>query len=291
MTSPLRANVHVAPAIPWSKPNSKEGGPWSPIACTLIHGDNEAVLVDTPITNAQNKDLADWISATIPDKRLTTIYVTHGHADHWLGINTLKKRFPGVKAVATPGTIAHMKQQIEPEIFKATWGSQFPNQIDTDFAPAEPLPASGEFKLEGHILQAVEVGHSDTHDTTVLWVPDIRLAVCGDVVYGDVHCVLGAANTKALREEWIAAIMKVGSLGPEMIVPGHMKPGELTGSFHLAATRQYILDFGDVVGEGGKSSREIAEAMLKRYPTRFNKGALLVGAMAAAKKSQQKEKL
>jgi len=290
MTSSLRANIYVAPAIPWSKPNGKEGGPWSPIACTLIHGDREAVLVDTPITNAQNKDLADWVEATIPGKRLTTIYITHGHADHWLGINMLRRRFPGVKAVATAGTIAHMKQQIEPRTFKATWGTQFPNQIDTEFVLAEPLPASGEFQLEGHALKAVEVGHSDTHDTTVLWVPDLRLAVCGDVVYGDVHCMLGTAKTKALREEWIAAIMKVGALGPEIVVPGHMKPGELTGTFHLAATKQYILDFDEVVGIGERTSREIAEAMLKRYPTRFNPGALLMGAMAAGKKIK-KEKL
>jgi glyoxylase-like metal-dependent hydrolase (beta-lactamase superfamily II) len=280
--SPLRANIYVAPAIPWSKPNGKEGGPWSPIACTLIHGDKEAVLVDTPITNAQNKDLADWIEANIPGKRLTTIYITHGHADHWLGINMLKKRFPGVRAVATKGTIAHMKQQIEPANFKASWGTQFPNQIDTEFVLAEPLPTSGEFLLEGHGLKAVEVGHSDTYDTTVLWVPDLRLAVCGDVVYGDVHCMLGAANTKALREEWIAAIATIEALGAEMVVPGHMKPGELTGTFHLGATKKYIRDFGEVLATGAKSSREIAEAMLKMYPTRFNQGALLMGAMVAA---------
>jgi glyoxylase-like metal-dependent hydrolase (beta-lactamase superfamily II) len=281
--SPLRANIHVAPAIPWSKPDGKEGGPWSPIACTLIHGDAEAVLVDTPITNAQNTALADWIEATIPSKKLTTIYITHGHADHWLGINMLQKRFPGVKAVATAGTIAHMKQQIEPKAFKATWGRQFPNQIDMDFVLAEPLPENGEFQLEGHVLKAVEVGHTDTHDTTVLWVPDIKLAVCGDVVYGDVHCMLGAANTKALREEWIAAVEKVASLGPELVVPGHMKPGELTGAFHLAATKKYIQDFGEVVEGGAKTSREVLEQVVKRYPTRFNTGALLMGAVAATR--------
>jgi len=194
----------------------------------------------------------------------------------------LQKRFPGVRAVATEGTIAHMKQQIEPAAFKASWGTQFPGQIDTEFVLADPLPRNGEFQLESHVLKAIEVGHSDTHDTTVLWVPDLKLAVCGDVVYGDVYCMLGAANTKALREEWIEAIDKVAALRPEMVVPGHMKPGELTDTFHLAATKQYIRDFGDVVGGGGKSTRQIAGEMLKRYPTRFNQGALLVGAMAAA---------
>lgn len=286
--NPLRASIHVASAIPWSKPNGKEGGFWSPIACTLIHGDKEAVLVDTPITMVQNRHLADWIDATIPGKRLTTIYVTHGHADHWLGINMLKKRYPGVRALATEGTIAHMKQQIEPKAFKATWASQFPDQIDLEFAIAEPLPASREFRIDGHVLRAIEVGHTDTNDTTVLWVPDIKLAVCGDVVYGDVHCMLGTANTKALREEWIAAIETVESLGPELVVAGHMKPGELAGTFHLSATKEYIRDFGDVVEQGANSTRQIVEAMVKRYPTRFNMGALLMSAMAAANRKTGK---
>ena len=288
--SPLRANVYVAPAIPWYKPNGQEGGPWSPISSTLIHGDHEAVLVDTPITTEQNKELADWIEATVPGKRLTTIYITHGHADHWFGIGVLQKRFPVVKAVATTGTISHMKQQIEPKAFKATWGTQFPGQIDEDFQLADPLPPHGEFYLEGHVLKAVEVGHSDTHDSTVLWVPDLKLAVCGDVVYGDVHQMLAFSNTKELREEWMAAIEKVEALGPEIIVAGHKKPGELDGTFHLAASKKYIRDFGDIVEGGAKDAREVSKEMLKRYPTRFNKGALLAGCNAAFK-AQKRNKL
>jgi len=99
--------------------------------------------------------------------------------------------------------------------------------------------------------------------------------------------MFGAANTKALREEWMSAISKVEALRPEVIFLGHVKPGELTGTFHLAATKKYIRDFGDVVGENVKSSRRIVDEMLKIYPTRFNKGALLIGAMAAAKNSQK----
>ncbi|KAF7188042.1 Metallo-beta-lactamase type 2 [Pseudocercospora fuligena] len=277
----LRANIYVAPPIPFSGPNGKVRGHWSPISSTLIHGEKEAVLVDTPITKAQNKDLADWVERTIPTKKLITLYITHGHADHWLGIGYLQKRFPGLKAVASRGTIEHMKEQIEPNAFPAVWGERFQGQLDEDFVLAEPLPANGEFHLEGCVLKAVEVGHSDTHDSTVLWVPDIKLAVCGDVVYGDVHQMLAYAKTKELREEWIRAIEKVEDLGPELVVAGHKKADELDGVFHLEASKQYIRDFGAFIEGGAKDARELGRLMLEKYPTRFNPGALYAGCMAA----------
>lgn len=202
----LRASVYVSAPVPFTKPDGTRGGEWSPISSTLIYGENEAVLVDTAITKAQNVALGDWIEATISARRLSRIYITHGHADHWLGVGYLKNRFPGVKVVATPGTIKHMEEQIEPELWNSTYGTRFPGLIDTDFVLAEPLTPNGEFTIDGHKLKAVEVGHSDTHDSTVLWAPSIKLAVCGDVVYGDVHQQFRYANTKALREEWISAI-------------------------------------------------------------------------------------
>ena len=275
--APLRASIYVAQPIPWYKPNGTEGGPWSPISCTLIYGTEEAVLVDTPITKVQNKELADWIEATIPGKQLKYIYITHGHGDHWFGTNYLQQRFPGAKAVATPGTVQHMRDDAKG--FAKSWGSQFPGMIDTDFAFAAEL--AGEFALEGQRLAPVEVGHSDTYDSTVLWVPSIRLAVCGDVVYGDCHQMLGRANTKALRGEWIAAVERVEALDPQLVVPGHMKAAELPGTWHLENTKRYIRDFGDIVEGGARSPREVSKKMLELWPSRFNTGALLVGCMAA----------
>ncbi|RFU27361.1 hypothetical protein B7463_g8985, partial [Scytalidium lignicola] len=236
----LRADVFVAPPIPWKKPDGRGGGFWSPISCTLIHGEKEAVLVDTPITVAQNKDLGDWIEKTIPNKKLTTIYITHGHGDHFFGIGDLVKRFPGAKAVATAATVEHMKQQVVPSAYKKTWGSQFPGQIDKTFQLATPLPASNEFYMEGHVLQAVEVGQADTYDSTVLWVPDLKLAVCGDVVYGDVHQMLGETTTKEKRDGWIASIRKVEALQPELVVPGHKRASEMDGAQRRESTSRLL---------------------------------------------------
>ena len=282
--SSLRADVYVAPPIPWTKPNGQKGGLWSPISCTLIHGEKEAVLVDTPITAAQTEELISWIKTIIPNKKLATIYITHGHGDHFFGIPLLLERFPGAKAVATTGTVKHMKQQVHPKFFEAAWGSRFPGQIPQPFELAEALPASNVFYLEGHAMQAVEVGQADTHDSTILWVPDIKLAVCGDVVYGDVHQMLGECDTKEKRLGWIAAIRKVEALGPELVVAGHKRASEMDGAYHLKNTIKYIESFEEFLEAGAKDARELSKKMLERYPTRFNEGALVVGCVNAFKK-------
>lgn len=36
------------------------------------------------MTIDQPRGLADWITAS--GKNLTTVYITHGHGDHWLGL-------------------------------------------------------------------------------------------------------------------------------------------------------------------------------------------------------------
>jgi glyoxylase-like metal-dependent hydrolase (beta-lactamase superfamily II) len=282
--SSLRAAVYVAPAIPWLKPNGKEGGPWSPISCTLIYGEKEAILVDTPITKKQTSALLDWIISILgPNKRLTTVYITHGHGDHWFGIPILANHYPGLRVIATKGTIEHMREDCSAAGLEK-WRIFFPAQIDDPISPdtVDELPPSGEFQLENHDLRAIEVGHSDTHDTTILWVPEIKLAVCGDVVYGQVHQMLAAAKTAELRQEWIRAIERVEALQPEMVVAGHQQPGEMPGTWHLKNSKQYIKDFGEMIETGRvKDARELGQKMIEKYPARFNQGALFTGCMAA----------
>ena len=91
------------------------------------------------------------------------------------------------------------------------------------FPPApwtiEPIPVDG-IKLEGHQLLAVEVGHTDTDDTTVLHVPSIGLVVAGDVAYNGVHQYL-LESAHGGVEAWLAALDKVAALQPRAVVAGH----------------------------------------------------------------------
>jgi glyoxylase-like metal-dependent hydrolase (beta-lactamase superfamily II) len=282
----LRSAVFVAPPVPFLSPLTGKPGMWSPISCTLIYTPTEAVLVDTPITIQQTADLIIWIEKIAPGRKLSYIYITHGHGDHFFEIPQLLQRFPDAFPVATQGTIRHMEQQIEDKEYNATWGTRFPEQIYRPFQLARPLPDPNSkiFYLGSkHAFQIIETGHSDTYDSSILWVPDLRLAVCGDVVYGQVHQMLAEASTRAKREEWIRAIEIVEALQPLYVVPGHRQAEEIDGIWHLAATKQYLQDFGRVLEENknANSAEEIANAMIKIYPDRSNLAVVMFSAAAA----------
>jgi len=258
-------------------PPSAKQGMWPPISSTLIYGERDAVLVDSFITVEQANALVDWVAAS--GKNLTTIYVTHGHGDHFFGIGALLKRFPNARAVATPGVVKHMRQQASPEFVANSWNLWFPRQIPERLVTAEELEGN-VIDLEGYDLNVVNVGHTDTGDTTCLHVPSIRLVVAGDVAYNDVHLYLAESNAQT-RREWILALDTIESLNPRAVIAGHKRPGNNDSPKIIEETRQYIRDF-DRVAAATTTAQGLYDKMLELYPERVNPGlALWLSARAA----------
>jgi glyoxylase-like metal-dependent hydrolase (beta-lactamase superfamily II) len=166
------------------------------ISSTLISGRQDAVLVDTFLTLEQNRQLVEWIEKS--GKNLTAIYATHGHGDHFFGVNTIRRRFPNARLVATPDVIDVMRRQTTPAVFEPFWNSRFPGQIDTGPVIAEEL-AGMTIGLEGTDLASIPLGHTDTDNTTCLHVPSIGLVVAGDAAYNGVHLFLGESTTETRK--------------------------------------------------------------------------------------------
>ena len=117
----LSWDVFLSPSTPVITSDLAPGEkqrPWPPISSTLISGERDAVLVDTPTTVEQARALANWVVAS--GKNLTTIYATHGHGDHFFGTSTVLERFPGVRFVARPEVIRIMREQASAESLGTT---------------------------------------------------------------------------------------------------------------------------------------------------------------------------
>src|SRR4051794_12368492 len=127
----LHIEVYTSPARSFTSSAIPEGpgdeATWSPSSATLIYGDRDAILVDTPAPNEQVDKLADWIESK--GRRLTHVYITHGHGDHWLGLARLTKRFPGVTGLATAEVLERVKLESTHPGLSAYWASVFPGEI------------------------------------------------------------------------------------------------------------------------------------------------------------------
>jgi len=268
MNSPLKWEVFVSPQVEVITSDLPPGATerkWSPISSTLISGERDAVLVDTFITMTQNRALAEWVVAS--GKNLTTIYATHGHGDHFFGVNTIQHRFPDARFMASREAISVMREQLSPPWLEEYWKSRFPGQIDPALPIAEEL-AGGVFQLEGEELVSIPAGHTDTRNTTCLHIPSIGLVVAGDVAYNDVHIHLGESTADS-RQEWIAALDMIESLKPRAVIAGHKRPGRPDVPSIVEETRQYIRDF-DRIAASTQTATELYDQMLAIYPDRVN---------------------
>ena len=245
---------------------------FSPQASTLIFGAEVAVLVDPPLTADQARALGDWVAGK--GRNLTDIFITHGHGDHWFAAGLLAERF-GARVVATAGTIAQMHASVaaRPLLWDKVYSGIPPTPVTAITVP------DNRFTLEGHDLVIVEVGHTDSDDTSVLHVPDLDLVVAGDVIYNGAHMYLGQSAVGGFGP-WRDAIDKVEALEPRHIVAGHQNSRlDDDARRAIAETRQY-LDDADELLRTETTAVDFFNAKVERYPNHLGRTVLWVGAGA-----------
>jgi glyoxylase-like metal-dependent hydrolase (beta-lactamase superfamily II) len=274
----LKTKVFVSPSLTFENNIS---GTFSPTSSTLIIGERDAVLVDAQHLRSDVKALGDLIEQT--GKRLTTIYVTHGHADHWYGIGELTRRFPTARAVATAGTLDYINKT--KDYAAKQWRTMFGDRV----VDANLLPeiVSGPLSLEGHELRIVEVGQGDIENSTVLHIPAIDAVIAGDVVYNKIHMMVGLGGPKEWAL-WLDSIDQIEKLKPKMIVAGHKKADmpDTHAQRIIDESRSYIQTFAEA-SEKAENERALTDAMTAKFPDFGNVSTLLFSAKQYLAKQQQ----
>jgi glyoxylase-like metal-dependent hydrolase (beta-lactamase superfamily II) len=269
MSSDLSLDVFVSPYKPIATnvPAMSPGtATFPPSSISFISGEREAILIDALIAFEEARQATEWILSK--GKRLTTIYITHGHGDHIFGLNTILAAFPDARAVTRADVFPSVQDQFTPA-FLTFWRSMFPDQIPEH--PVIPEPLDGDvLELEGHDLRLINVGQSDTNPTTVVHIPDINAVVAGDVAYNKIHMWLAQTDHDA-RLAWITSIDKIAALNPHLVVAGHKAPGSRDDDLDevINGSKEYIADFDEAERQSA-SAQELVDRMVVLHGDRGN---------------------
>ncbi|WP_369227908.1 MBL fold metallo-hydrolase [Streptomyces sp. R39] len=254
------------------------GGEFSPTTSTIISGPTEAVLVDTQYMESDVAELIRRIEAS--GRTLTTIYITHAHADHYFGLERLLERFPQARAVALPSVATAIKAGNEDE--RKHWRLFFGGAALDNTVIPEPLDGD-TILIDGQELKAMEVGLADIAPATILWVPSISAVVAGDAIYNGVNVFLAASGPEEWPR-WIESVDKIAALNPRTVIAGHKRPDlpddDLTAT--IEHTRAYIRRFIEEL-ENSSNSRDLVARMQRHYPDHANPSALVLSAITASK--------
>jgi glyoxylase-like metal-dependent hydrolase (beta-lactamase superfamily II) len=244
---------------------------------TLIYGEKDAILIDTQFVRSEAYRVAAMILES--KKNLTTVYITHGHPDHYFGIAVLKQAFPNAKFVALPATIAAIRNGWDGRI--KNWTPEFGFNLPTT-GPILPDELQGNaLNLEGEALQVVGGVTGDGPNNSYVWIPSLHAVIAGDIVFSGSHF-----NPPKMPEEWLKTLDQIADLKPITVIPGHERAGARNDASTIAFMKAYIKDYNEAL-DSSKTAAEFRSKMVKKYPN-FALERLIVSAADAAFPSNKK---
>lgn len=226
---------------------------------SLLMGEKDMVLVDAPFSRSDAHRLVAELLET--GKRLTTVYVTHDHPDHFFSMEVITQAFPDARVISAPQVVADIWRSIPFKIER--WGPLL-GANGPRYPTAPTAFEADHFELEGHRIEILGPMQGDHHHATALWVPSLKALITGDITFHGMHVWLGE-HTQERRDAWVESLDRLMALEPEVVVAGHKLPHLDDDPSSLAFTRDYIVTFSQLAGEL-ETSEELIAAMRQRYP-------------------------
>src|ERR1700730_7298235 len=277
-TSPLSIAVYVAPMRPYSFPDQLGEGEvatWAPSSSTLISGPTEGILIDALLTFENADQIAAWAKSF--GKKITGVYITHGHSDHWLGLARPLQRRTNARGYAAPEVAGRAAWEVEFNKTSKYWTSRFPGELPETPVLPEVLNRD-EILVDDQVVNLIHVGQGDVEGSTIFHVPSADAVVGGDVVYNNVHMMMYEAD-EAKRDAWIASIDVVAAFNPKIVVAGHKSVGAADLPENLAASQLYLRNFTTLAKKGG-TVEDLVHGMLELHGERDQPHTLWISARA-----------
>ena len=270
----VAAGVHA-----WMQPN----GTWGESNAGLVVGDGESLLVDTLWTPALTRRMLDAMAPAAATAPIRTLVNTHADGDHTWGNQELRDiEIVATEAAAeelgelTPSSMAGFRKLAG--VLSAGRRLHLPGGAagpyvqamlrPFDFGEVEITPPTRTFRdsleleVGGRRVELIQVGPAHTQGDLLVWIPDARVVFAADVMFVGVTPVMWAGPV----ERWTAALDRIESLDPAVVVPGH---GPVSGLDEVRALRAWWTKVDDAARlhyAEGRSPLAAARAILAEGP-------------------------
>jgi len=227
----------------------------------IIEGAHEVMLVDAQLTKTSAEKVLQEIRET--KKPLSIIYVTHEHADHFLGLEVFKEAYPGARIIANSAVTDRINKVYQEKVDK--WKKILGSGATSSVVAIEKF--DGNFiDFENSKMELLKDVQGDTDENTMLWIPGQRILITGDVLFNNMHVYTAETDSKA-RGKWLNSLRKIRELKPSIVIPGHSKIGApLDASTAVDFTENYLLVFEEELKKA-KDADSLINAMKEKFPS------------------------
>lgn len=249
----LGAGVYAVVTPSRELPNQNNRG-WNSNSAFVVT-DSGVLLFDTGSSEAIGESLRRTI-AGVTDEPVRWIVNSHAHGDHWLGNAAFEPTVEEI--IATTKTTQAIK------ISGKTWIDLF-NRMTNGVTgnsgivpPTRQVDERTELVFGGVRTVLVPSGDSHSPGDLLLWLPETRVLIGGDVVYSD---RMPSTNNSRIGR-WIDLLEELVALDPQVVVAGH---GAVTDVDGLTRLRDLLIAFREAVAAGideGKSDFEMLPDVL-----------------------------
>ena len=229
----------------------------------IVIGDDAVLVADTQATPAMAQDVIRRIRE-VTDKPIRYVVLTHYHAVRVLGASA----YGAEQIVASRATRELIVERGEAD--KASEIGRFPRLFrDVESVPPGLTWPTITFEREmtlwlgGLEVQVIQPGRGHTRGDTVVWLPQDRVLLSGDLVEFDATPYAG----DAYFQDWPATLQRLAELDARALVPGRGPAlvGEAQVAAGLEGTRAFVSDLYASVKQGAAAGKDLKAVYRETY--------------------------
>lgn len=222
-------------------------------ATHVIETADSLVIVDTQMLRAYAAEFRAYADGL--GKPISHVFVSHGHPDHYFGLESFDDR----PTYALPETAKQIRARGAFHLLNHQKNERECDAVTDRVRVPEHTAVVGELVVGGTTLILERVRKAEDNDQLVIRVPAAKTLILQDLMATDTHGFISAG----FEEHWVEVLEAYGAAEAyEHVLAGHGAPTDRAG---IATMIDYV-ERGAAIAESAESAEAFIEAMRVAFP-------------------------